>query len=425
MTYQGDIDEAKSNELYHEIHEAETLSDIIDSNHECWSCGTAIPVGKKYCETHCGHPADEFDDFTGKCGSCGKSINVNMMMSMAESKASESSDEIVMYDGSDDVGGVRMWWDFELPQDDEKHKQVSDTLGVDQNKAWGFLTKEEQSKLSSYRLSEESKANEEEREFYTDRPYNPDEPANDGSYPKCKSCHGWGYNEIPHLGIMEKCGSCGGTGKLFQRESKANEGGTSNGAKKGWLSRQRGKKFSDEEDLKKQIKPYNDNWTDDQFEDNEWKKDQLEQVRIKNGTHTKHDYSDYDSKVFNPEKDHYEQVCGHCGKVQGSHGRKGHGMTESVASETNGYIAFYEDQQTEIYADTSYDAQKKAIDFFNPPESKKHTVTVMIAEQDGEQITHTFTEAKLKDGYAQCPKCNQQFSSLQWVIDHLKEQHGE
>ena len=69
----------------------------------------------------------------------------------------------------------------------------------------------------------ESIANEEEREFYTDRPYNPDEPANDGSYPKCKSCHGWGYNEITHLGIMEKCGSCGGTGKLFQRESLATE----------------------------------------------------------------------------------------------------------------------------------------------------------------------------------------------------------
>ena len=59
----------------------------------------------------------------------------------------------------------------------------------------------------------ESVANEEEREFYTDRPYNPDEPANDGSYPKCKSCHGWGYIEIPHLGIMDKCGHCGGTGK--------------------------------------------------------------------------------------------------------------------------------------------------------------------------------------------------------------------
>jgi hypothetical protein len=88
-----------------------------------------------------------------------------------------------------------------------------------------------------------------------------------------------------------------------------------------------GKKLSlNEEDLKKQIKPYNNNWSDEQFEDNEWKKQQLEAVRIKNGTHTKHDYSDPDSIVFNPQKGHYEQVCGHCGKVQGSHGRKGHGM---------------------------------------------------------------------------------------------------
>ena len=70
---------------------------------------------------------------------------------------------------------------------------------------------------------------------------------------------------------------------------------------------------------------------------------------------------------------------------------------ESKASEVNGYIAYYDGQQTEIYADTSYDAQKKAIDFFNPPESKKHTVTVMIAEKDGEQVTHTFTESKASE----------------------------
>jgi hypothetical protein len=97
----------------------------------------------------------------------------------------------------------------------------------------------------------------------------------------------------------------------------------------------------------------------------------------------------------------YYATCKICGKEisafsldkYGIHLVEEHGITESLASETNGYIAFYEDQQTEIYADTSYDAQKKAIDFFNPPESKKHTVTVMIAEQDGEQITHTFTEA--------------------------------
>ena len=67
---------------------------------------------------------------------------------------------------------------------------------------------------------------------------------------------------------------------------------------------------------------------------------------------------------------------------------------ESKASEVNGYIAYYDGHQTEIYADTSYNAQQKAIDFFNPPESKKHTVTVMIAEKDGEQVTHTFTESE-------------------------------
>jgi hypothetical protein len=86
MTHEEDIAKAKSLESKYEIHETDTLKDLIDSNHECWSCGTAIPVGKKYCQIHCGHPADEFNDFTGKCESCDKSLNINMMMTMAEAK---------------------------------------------------------------------------------------------------------------------------------------------------------------------------------------------------------------------------------------------------------------------------------------------------------------------------------------------------
>jgi len=35
-----------------------------------------------------------------------------------------------------------------------------------------------------------------------------------------------------------------------------------------------------------------------------------------------------------------------------------------------------------------------------------------------------FGEAKLKDGYIKCDKCNQQFSNIQWLLDHKKEQHG-
>tara|TARA_R110002020_G_scaffold257634_2_gene471304 strand:+ start:39 stop:1616 length:1578 start_codon:yes stop_codon:yes gene_type:complete len=73
-----DHGESKANEDF--------ADDIIELNTECWACQTSIPIGKKYCETHCGHPKDEFDSFTGQCKSCGKSLNVNMMMAMAESK---------------------------------------------------------------------------------------------------------------------------------------------------------------------------------------------------------------------------------------------------------------------------------------------------------------------------------------------------
>jgi len=76
-----DHGESKANEDF--------ADDVIESNTECWKCNTDIPLGKKYCEMHCGHPADEFDSFTGKCTGCGKSLNVNMMMAMAESKAKE------------------------------------------------------------------------------------------------------------------------------------------------------------------------------------------------------------------------------------------------------------------------------------------------------------------------------------------------
>ena len=35
-----------------------------------------------------------------------------------------------------------------------------------------------------------------------------------------------------------------------------------------------------------------------------------------------------------------------------------------------------------------------------------------------------FGEAKLKAGYIKCPHCEQQFSSAQWALDHMKEEHG-
>ena len=52
----------------------------------------------------------------------------------------------------------------------------------------------------------------------------------------------------------------------------------------------------------------------------------------------------------------------------------------------NGYIAYYKNRRTEVYANTLYEAQLKAAEFFKA--RKSYEVTVGLAEKDGEQITH-------------------------------------
>ncbi len=52
----------------------------------------------------------------------------------------------------------------------------------------------------------------------------------------------------------------------------------------------------------------------------------------------------------------------------------------------NGYICFYKGRQTEVYTDSSYAAQVKAAAFFRA--KKTWDVTVMLAEKDGEVVTH-------------------------------------
>lgn len=54
----------------------------------------------------------------------------------------------------------------------------------------------------------------------------------------------------------------------------------------------------------------------------------------------------------------------------------------------NGYKAFYNGKETEIYTTSSYSAWMKAVEYFNPPRSKRHMVHVHLCEKDGEQITH-------------------------------------
>jgi predicted Fe-Mo cluster-binding NifX family protein len=52
----------------------------------------------------------------------------------------------------------------------------------------------------------------------------------------------------------------------------------------------------------------------------------------------------------------------------------------------NGYIAFYKGKKCEVYANTSYEAQTKASAILKP--KKQYEVTVILAEKDGENVTH-------------------------------------
>ena len=53
----------------------------------------------------------------------------------------------------------------------------------------------------------------------------------------------------------------------------------------------------------------------------------------------------------------------------------------------NTYVAFYKSKRLEVSADTSYEAQTKAAAAFRA--RKSYEVTVVLAEKDGEQVTHT------------------------------------
>lgn len=52
----------------------------------------------------------------------------------------------------------------------------------------------------------------------------------------------------------------------------------------------------------------------------------------------------------------------------------------------NGYKCFYKGKTLEVYANTSYEAQKKAAELFKA--KKSYDVTVVLCEKNGEQITH-------------------------------------
>lgn len=54
----------------------------------------------------------------------------------------------------------------------------------------------------------------------------------------------------------------------------------------------------------------------------------------------------------------------------------------------NGYIAFYNGRQTEVWATSLYAAKEQAVTFFKAPKSKRHMVSVVLAEKDGQAVTH-------------------------------------
>ena len=53
----------------------------------------------------------------------------------------------------------------------------------------------------------------------------------------------------------------------------------------------------------------------------------------------------------------------------------------------NGYIAFYRGKKIYICANTSYEAQTMAVTTFRA--RKAYEVTVVLAERDGQQVTHS------------------------------------
>jgi hypothetical protein len=55
----------------------------------------------------------------------------------------------------------------------------------------------------------------------------------------------------------------------------------------------------------------------------------------------------------------------------------------------NGYIALYKGKQIEVYANTSYEAQKVASTQFKA--KKSYEVSVYLCEKHGEQVITTLT----------------------------------
>lgn len=54
----------------------------------------------------------------------------------------------------------------------------------------------------------------------------------------------------------------------------------------------------------------------------------------------------------------------------------------------NGYVCFYAGRRIEVYADSLFAAKEKAVAALKAPKSKRHMVSVMLAEKGGEPVVH-------------------------------------
>ena len=54
----------------------------------------------------------------------------------------------------------------------------------------------------------------------------------------------------------------------------------------------------------------------------------------------------------------------------------------------NGYVCLFNGKRFECHAETTFQAQQKAIEHFRPTKSKRHLVFVMLAEKNSQQVTH-------------------------------------
>lgn len=55
----------------------------------------------------------------------------------------------------------------------------------------------------------------------------------------------------------------------------------------------------------------------------------------------------------------------------------------------NGYKAFFNGKEHDVYAETLLQAKEKAIEHFKPAKSKRHMVSVVLCEKDGQPVLHS------------------------------------